>query len=158
MPVPACFPTIQHDRPSAKKNPRKKQNQVMIITPIWVTWCPLLLQMSVTQPIMIPCRKDLPRNPKGEYHPPMSNRSLEVAAWMVSGGGGYQRGPHHFGGTKSNYGSTWKKFGSWCDQREIDRFCCALKEIFDFLGLFLQDLKYRTIGYIDLPYQHIIPA
>ena len=66
---------------------QKHQNQLLIITPIWVTqtWYPLLLQMSIDYPILIPPKENLLKNSRGENHPLLSNSTLELGAWLVSG-------------------------------------------------------------------------
>ena len=37
-------------------------------------------------------------------------------------------------GTRANYNSAWKKFCSWCDEREIDPVRCPVKDILEFLA------------------------
>ena len=41
--------------------------------------------MSIKGPILLPWRKNLLKNPKGEIHPLVQNRTLKLAAWTVSG-------------------------------------------------------------------------
>ena len=40
--------------------------------------------MSIKNPILLPWRKDLLKNPKGEIHPLVQNRTLKLVAWTVS--------------------------------------------------------------------------
>ena len=65
----------------------RHQNRLLLITPVWVTqtWYPLLLEMTVRHPILLPQQKSLLKNPKGEFHPLLLNSSLRLAAWLVSG-------------------------------------------------------------------------
>ena len=69
------------------KKVRFLETTIILITPIWVsqTWYPHLLEMSINRPLLLPSRKDLLRNPKGESHPLIKNGSMRLAAWLVSG-------------------------------------------------------------------------
>ena len=50
-------------------------------------------------------------------------------------------------GTLSAYDSSWKKWGLWCSERNVDPFRCNLTFVLDFLShLFEKGLEYRTIG------------
>ena len=50
-------------------------------------------------------------------------------------------------GTQKDYAAKFKKFNSWCSEREIDPYKATLKECVDFLTfLFQSGLKYRTIA------------
>ena len=40
--------------------------------------------MSIKNPILLPWRKDLLKNPKGEIHPLVQNTTLKLMAWTVS--------------------------------------------------------------------------
>jgi len=66
---------------------RSDQATIILITPAWQTqaWYPIVLQMSVQNPIILPQYQDLLQNPQGEFHPLLRNRSLELVAWTVSG-------------------------------------------------------------------------
>ena len=41
--------------------------------------------MSIKSLILLPWRKDVLKNPKGEIHPLVQNRALQLVAWTVSG-------------------------------------------------------------------------
>lgn len=60
---------------------------MIIITPAWHSqpWYPQLLEMSIQNPILLPKRKDLLRNPSGKTHPLTTNNSLRLVTWKVSG-------------------------------------------------------------------------
>ena len=60
---------------------------MIIITPVWVsqTWFPLLLQMSIQNPLLLPQIPNLLLNPGKENHPLVQNGTLHLAAWLVSG-------------------------------------------------------------------------
>ena len=50
-------------------------------------------------------------------------------------------------GTQKDYAAKFKKFNSWCSERQIDPYKATLKECVDFLTfLFQSGLKYRTIA------------
>ena len=65
----------------------KHKNRMIIITPVWVSqpWYPLLLSMSIQNPILLPPNQNLLMNPMGEFHPLLLNSTLRLAAWLVSG-------------------------------------------------------------------------
>ena len=66
---------------------REQVPEIVLITPIWPTqtWLPVLVSMTVRRPIQIPVMQDLLTNHKGENHPLISQGSLNLAAWLVSG-------------------------------------------------------------------------
>ena len=50
-------------------------------------------------------------------------------------------------GSLSNYNLSWSKWDSWCDERKIDSFRCAIGKVLDYLSyLFDSGFEYRTIG------------
>eukprot|EP00794_Sanderia_malayensis_P012626 gene12626-13916_t len=50
-------------------------------------------------------------------------------------------------GTRSNYDTAWKKFSSWCHQKQVDPFRCPVNDILNFLAyLFDTKKEYRTIN------------
>ena len=50
-------------------------------------------------------------------------------------------------GTQKDYAAKFRKFNSWCKEREIDPYKATLKDCVDFLTFLLQSgLKYRTIA------------
>ena len=72
------------------KTLKKAQNQrssMIIITPTWTTqpYCPLLLQMVIEQPILLPNIWNLTLDPAGNKHPLQAKGKLRLAAWLVSG-------------------------------------------------------------------------
>ena len=51
-------------------------------------------------------------------------------------------------GSLSNYNSSWSKWTSWCGERKIDPFRCAIGKVLGYLGyLFRSDYEHRTIGF-----------
>ena len=63
-------------------------------------------------------------------------------------------------GTKKDYSGKFKKFRSWCAEREIDPYSISLTQVAEFLTcLFNQDLKYRTIaGYRSMLSSLVAPV
>lgn len=43
------------------------------------------MEMSIRHPLLLPTTRDLLKNPKGEIHPLVQNKSLRLVAWTVSG-------------------------------------------------------------------------
>jgi len=84
--VDLCLPSFCLNRQSTKESCDRES--LIIIIPLWQTkhWHPLLLQLCVSNPIQLPNNKSLPRNPKGEYHPLIIQRSLTLVAWLVRSG------------------------------------------------------------------------
>ena len=71
----------------------KDQAVLVIITPTWQTqaYYPLLLEMSIAVPILLPPMKDLLMSPQGTHHPLIESQVLKLAAWKVSGSEKKQR-------------------------------------------------------------------
>ena len=65
---------------------REEGGELVLITPVWPTqaWYPVLLEMLVDPPILLPQFPNLLSNPRGELHPPLVNKTLFLAAWLVS--------------------------------------------------------------------------
>ena len=72
---------------------QKHHIQMIIVTPVWITqpWYPLLLEMSVRDPLLLPNHKYLLKNLRENIHPLIENNSLRLAAWLVSGNQGEQQ-------------------------------------------------------------------
>jgi hypothetical protein len=66
---------------------RQAVEEMIIVTPLWPSqpWYPILLSMALRPPLLLPNRKNLLTNPKGECHPLRLNSSLNLVAWLVSG-------------------------------------------------------------------------
>ena len=72
--VGQCLRKVQADRA-----------RLTIVTPLWTSqsWFPTL-GMSVTNPLLLPTSKNLLEGPKGEAHPLLLNKTLQLMAWRVS--------------------------------------------------------------------------
>jgi len=59
----------------------------IMITPVWetATWYPMLLEMIIEQPIILPKVPDLLLSPAGQQHPLIKEGQMRLAAWKVSG-------------------------------------------------------------------------
>ena len=67
------------------KTLKEKVPKLILITPACTTqvWYPKILNMSIKSPLLLPCGEDLLKNPKGEIHPLVQNRTLKLVIWMV---------------------------------------------------------------------------
>ena len=45
----------------------------------------MLLEMSISAPILLPPMRDLLTNPQGGTHPLIENKTLKLVAWKISG-------------------------------------------------------------------------
>jgi len=127
---------------------------------VWVNqpWYPVLLEMSVDHPRLI--TKEGTKtliHPTGILHPLLLNGTLKLAAWRISGAVLKKKGLSETAtnlisqsraiGTRRRYGTAWKKFQSWCSQREMDPISCHIKEVLNYLGyLFDGGLGYSAIN------------
>ena len=61
--------------------------QMIIVTPTWQTqpWYSLLLQLCIHQPVLLPNWQNILLSPKKEKHPLIKNKTLRLAAWLISG-------------------------------------------------------------------------
>lgn len=65
---------------------REEGGDLILITPVWPTqaWYPLLLEMSVSPPVLLPQLPNLLANPWGQTHPLIDNQTMFLAAWHIS--------------------------------------------------------------------------
>ena len=82
-----AFPPFALIHKVLRKIRQERLPGLILITPLWQgqSWCPELLGMSVFNPVLLPQQNHLLLNPKGKTHPLILNKSLRLAAWMVSG-------------------------------------------------------------------------
>lgn len=66
---------------------KREKSTLTLIAPTWNTqpWYPDLLELLCEDPILLPPSKGLLTDPRGQEHPLVTNRSLHLAAWKVSG-------------------------------------------------------------------------
>ena len=60
--------------------------KMLIVTPTWQSkiWYPLLLEMSIVRPLLLPRNSSL-INLQGEVHPLIANRIIRLAVWTILG-------------------------------------------------------------------------
>ncbi|VDI77544.1 Hypothetical predicted protein, partial [Mytilus galloprovincialis] len=60
---------------------REENSQIILITPVWQSqaWYPLLLQMSVDYPVLLPMSHNTVLSPMKEPHPLILNKTLKLA-------------------------------------------------------------------------------
>ena len=65
----------------------KHRISMIIVTPVWTSqpWYPLLLDLSIQNRILLPQEQNLLLNPRMKIHPLLENRTLRLAASLVSG-------------------------------------------------------------------------
>jgi len=75
---------------------RNEKCTLMLVAPVWQTqhWYPLLLEMSIRNPVLLPQHRDLLKDPSGKNHPLTQKRSIHLAVWLVSGHTYLQRAYH----------------------------------------------------------------
>ena len=81
-----CFPSILPDNEVPGEN-LKESAEIVIVTPAWQTqpYYPMLLNMSVSSPILLPPMPNLLLCPEGNTHPLMKTQTLKLVVWKVSG-------------------------------------------------------------------------
>jgi len=70
-----------------KKLRQDKVQKLILIAPAWQSqsWYPELLRLSIENPILITPQLNLLKNPAGETHPLVKNKTLRLVVWVVSG-------------------------------------------------------------------------
>ena len=86
------FPTLLPNNETLAKI-REEGGELVLINPVWPTqsWYPVLLEMLVDPPILLPLFPNLLSNPRGELRPLLGNKTLFLAAWLVSNNQSRQR-------------------------------------------------------------------
>jgi len=66
---------------------RKEKATIILITPVWQaqSWYPVLLEMAIEDPILLPQLHNLLTSPQGVVHPLIKDQSLTLAAWKICG-------------------------------------------------------------------------
>ena len=90
----------------------------------------------------------------GQVQPIVVNKTLRLVAWKILARAcpwkELRQGLQILSqvpGTSFNYESVWRKWVSWCDEREINLHSCHLNFVLDFLAqLFEKKFEYSTIN------------
>jgi hypothetical protein len=74
--IPKCLSKLRTDRA-----------EVTLVAPVWPSqpWFPVLLELAVQPPLILPNRRDLLQGPQGLPHPLLDRGALILAAWRLSG-------------------------------------------------------------------------
>lgn len=90
-PLSLRFPPILPDRKGWNE-----KCTLMLVASVWHIqhWYPLLLEMSIRNPVLLPQHRDLLKDPSGKNHPLTQKRSIHLAVWLVSGHTYLQRAYH----------------------------------------------------------------
>ena len=66
---------------------KKEKVTMTLVTPTWQTqpWYPVILQMSIATPILLPHQTNLLVDPSDKPHPLLEANQLRLAVWKVSG-------------------------------------------------------------------------
>ena len=132
---------------------------LLLVTPTWQTqpWYSTLLSMSIQNPILLPMRFQVLTNPQGQTHPLVKQKQLRASGMdcfrqsLASEGLSEQAADLIANcrrrGSISNYQSAWRKWASWCVQRQIDPIRCDVNLIANFLAvMFHEGYEYSTIN------------
>ena len=65
---------------------RAEQSTIVLVAPVWrnQAWFPMLLDLAVELPLLIPHSNSLLLDPRGEPHPLLRSNRLTLAAWKIS--------------------------------------------------------------------------
>lgn len=128
---------------------------LVLIAPVWQTQpCyPLLLDLCVANPLLIPSVHGL-LSMQGWVHP-LTN--LQLAGWLLSANPTLRQEFQNQLRTYSSqhggrvlqipHASAWRKWASWCSEREINPVQADISAILEFLAFEFQSGKaYRTLN------------
>ena len=143
---------------------------IVLVAPIWQTqhWWPLLLQLVVQLPVLLPASPTLlqdPSNPKAIH--PMYPR-LRLAVSTISNNSAQQQAfrqelPVRLSSatrqsTNKSYDYAWTKWNSWCNRRKVNPISATVKDILTFLSdQFDSNLQYRTVNVLRSAISSIHP-
>ena len=82
-----AFPPFRLITQVLNKIEKEKTKKLILITPCWQTqlWYPQILSMLIRKSVILPLSEKLLSNPSGQTHPLVTNQTLTLVAWMVSG-------------------------------------------------------------------------
>ena len=158
---PYLFPPFSLLSRCLEKINRQKVEAV-VIAPVWCNqvWYPLLLQSLQDAPILLPNTMDIILNPQGEPHPLVQQGHIPLAAWPVSGRVLWRKGLSDRvvsimqmswrTSTESAYSSVWRRWSSWCAQRQADPVSAPLNVVLDYLTKLYQEGKQYSNQYCSI--------
>ena len=134
---------------------QQQHTEPVLVAPVWKgqVWYPVLLEMLVEIPLLIPQREDLiqPTHPETlpEVTPnwPCGLSQAEVPR-LPSFRGGY-KAPSGImeGDIRKSYNPLFGKWVGWCSERNADPISCPIGEALNFLShLFEQGYQYRSLN------------
>ena len=124
----------------------------MIIAPVWCkqSWYRLLLHSLKETLILLPSTADIILGPKGEQHPPGPTGALAISrvACVRESLGSRGLSDRVVSIVSENaYSSVWRRWSSWCAEREADPISAPINLVFEFLtDLYDEGKQYRTIN------------
>ena len=137
---------------------RDKVPRLMLIAPVWPTqsWYPILLEMLIDRPILLPKWPNLLKQPHNDQLHPL-RLQLQLAAWIISGGSLVSKGIssgstdvicHSWScGTTKQYEPAWNAWRSWCDSRSVDLLQAPITVFVDFLHhIYAKGKCYSTVN------------
>ena len=139
---PVCFSFILHDSKSSQQDTQGKVQKAILITPAWKTqvWYPKILSMSIKSLILLPRRKYLLKNYKGDIHALVYNNTLQLARLQemgISDSDFNFISKSRWPSLNANYEWNFRKWASWCPRKETDSFSSNANEILDNFILFI---------------------
>ena len=132
---------------------------MILVTPNWPAqpWYSQILDLSITEPLLLPQSQKLLVDPKGQVHPLVLNKTLKLMAWKISGKTWLRKEFQTRLPILSQISEDQslqlitnrpgKKWVSWCSEKQINPVTCSINFVFNFLGnLFENKYEYSTIN------------
>ena len=146
-------PPVESDRESTGPDAPTKA-ELLLVAPVWKAqvWYPVLLEMLVHIPLLIPLKRDLIRG-HSPREPSRGNSPTSRVGYLRQR---YKDCQISEGATKlllaswrqkssKTYDSLFGKWTSWCSERDSDPLSCPIGEVVNFLAhLFEQGYQYRS--------------
>ena len=145
--LPRVLAKIRHDKAV-----------VLLIAPVWPTqsWYPLLLQLSIVRPILLPGLDNLLSLSHNQEQHPLRHK-LNLTASMLSGKLCQTRDfskqaidiicASWTAGTEKQYKGVWDKWSCWCHKRKIYLLQASVIQVVEFLTDYYHGGKgYSTIN------------
>ena len=142
----------------------QRVQEMVLVAPVWKAqaWYPLLLQMLVREPLIIPHSQETIQS---ECLNNLPDIIPQLAVWVISGvcvrssnlsvsATDLVLSSWRDKSTKS-YDSSFGRWTRWCDERDKNPSSGPISDIANFLAeLYEKDYQYRSIN--DLPFCHLL--